>query len=253
MLHRSDLLELTRRMNVSRSSLDRVAGCYFDADGEFDGSFNIHFLKLTPEERSRMLQLVKAIPFAETNRQLREYPFPGETRESGDMMRMLDTLKETGLKNDAMVETFCEILAERLAAENPAERLAAEKPVDRLAAEKPTERLAAEKPAERLAAEKPAGHATFRGAFGVYLAHGVYDIPRIGTDKAEQWESEDVYEYLICAAAPIAGDYQPGEPETGFLYPSFKDREPDWFSIAVYEREPGASGRGLLELLGCGE
>ena len=211
MLNRSDLLELTRRMNVSRSSLDRAAGCYFDARGEFDGSFNIHFLKLSPEERAQILRLVKEIPFAETNRQLREADFPGETRESGDMMRMLDTLKETGLKNDAMAETFCEVAAERLAA------------------------------------------GSLRGRpFGIFLVHGVYDIPRIGTDKAEQWESEDVYEYLICAVAPISADYEPGEALTGFLYPSFKDREPDWFHIALFEKEPGVSGREMKALLGCG-
>ena len=45
-INRDDMLELTRRMTPSRTCFTRVAGCYVDADGDFDGSFNIHFGKL---------------------------------------------------------------------------------------------------------------------------------------------------------------------------------------------------------------
>ena len=39
MLRREDMMELTRRMTPSRSSIDRIAGCYYDQDGYADGSF----------------------------------------------------------------------------------------------------------------------------------------------------------------------------------------------------------------------
>ena len=45
MINREDMLELTRRMTPARTSFTRIAGCYVDADGDFDGSFNINFLK----------------------------------------------------------------------------------------------------------------------------------------------------------------------------------------------------------------
>ena len=51
MINREDMLELTRRMTPARTSFTRIAGCYVDADGDFDGSFNINFLKLSPSER----------------------------------------------------------------------------------------------------------------------------------------------------------------------------------------------------------
>jgi hypothetical protein len=73
----------------------------------------------------------------------------------------------------------------------------------------------------------------------------------MGSDKAEQWESEEAYDYLICTISPVYGDYELDEPECGFLYPSFKDRSADWFHIAVYEKTPGVSGSGLIEALGC--
>ena len=198
------MLELTRRMTPSRSSIDRIAGAYFDEEGFLDGTFNTHFLNLKSADKEKNLKIAKTIPFSETNVQLKELDFPGETRDSGDMMRLLDTIMASGLKNDALLETFYEVIAKR----------------------------------------QPKGK-----PFAVYLFHGVYDIPRMGTDRREQWESEEVYEYLICSISEVCGDYEVMEPYTGFLYPSFYDRSADIFHIAVYEKEPGVSGKGLIRAL----
>lgn len=205
MLKRDDMLELTRRMTPARSSIDRIAGCYFDEEGFLDGSFNVHFLNLSPADKEKNLKIAKAIPFSKTNEQLVEMDFPGETRASGDMMRLLDTILASGLKNDALLETFYEVVAE----------------------------------------QQPKGR-----PFAVYLFHGIYDIPRMGSDRAEQWESEEVYEYLICSISAVSGDYEVSAPYCGFLYPSFYYRSADIFHIAVYEKEPGQSGRGLIRVLG---
>ncbi len=206
MLRREDMLELTRRMTPSRSSIDRIAGCYFDEEGFSDGSFNRHFLNLKISEREKNLKIAKTVPFSKTNEQLIELDFPGETRQSGDMMRLLDAIMASELKNDALLETFYEVVAEK----------------------------------------QPKGR-----EYAIFIFHGSYDIPRIGTDKAEQWESEEVYDYLICTISPVYGDYEVAEPFAGFLYPSFYDRSADMFHIAVYEKEPGVSGEGLIRVLGC--
>ena len=66
-------------------------------------------------------------------------------------------------------------------------------------------------------------------------------------DKERMGESEEVYEYLICAICPLTGDYEPGRPECGFLFPSFKDRSSDWNHVAVYQADPGHLHRELME------
>ena len=71
MINREDMLELTRRMTPSRTCMDRIAGGYMDEDGFLDGSFNIHFLKLSGEEKAKNLALAKAVPFSKTNEQLK--------------------------------------------------------------------------------------------------------------------------------------------------------------------------------------
>ena len=52
MIQREDMLELTRRMTLSRNSFTRIAGCYIDSEGEYDGSFNTNFLKLSASDLS---------------------------------------------------------------------------------------------------------------------------------------------------------------------------------------------------------
>ena len=56
MINREDMLALTRRMTVKRTSMTRIAGGYLDMDGYVDGTFNTGFLKLSPDEKEKNLQ-----------------------------------------------------------------------------------------------------------------------------------------------------------------------------------------------------
>ena len=73
--------------------------------------------------------------------------------------------------------------------------------------------------------------------------------PVKGTDKAWQEGSEEVYEYLICAVSPLEGEYEPGVPERGFLYPAFKDRSTAGEYINLYEKDAGHSESVWQKLL----
>ena len=72
------------------------------------------------------------------------------------------------------------------------------------------------------------------GSYAVYFFHGSYDVPLKANDKESLWESEEVYQFLICAVCPVNGDYEPGVPECGFLFPAFKDRSSDTERINIY-------------------
>lgn len=207
MIDREDMLELTRRMTPSRHCFDRVAGAYMDLDGFVDGSFNIHFGKLSPSETARNLKLAKTIPFSGTNRNLKEYPVPGESKTSGMMIQLLNGMKECSLKNDALLYTFYEQIGENLA-----------------------------------------GPPSLDNGYAIYVFHGVYDVPLKASDKERLWESEEIYDFLICAVSPLVGDYEPGEPVWGFLYPAFSDRSADPDSIDIFNSDPDHDNpiRGLF-------
>lgn len=200
------MLELTRRMTPARSSFTRIAGAYFDEDGNLDDTVNIHFLKLSGAEKTKILDLAKAIPFAETNKQTVEYEFPKSAMGPGTMYQMLNAIKESGLKNDALLLTFYEYVGENILIDN---------------------------------------------GYGMFIFHDVYDIPAKGADKERQWESDDMFEYIICSIFPVDKNYDPcGKPICGFMYPSFANRcaHPD--HIAIYDENPAWPMEALREILG---
>ena len=112
MINREDMLALTRRMTVKRTSMTRIAGGYLDMDGYIDGTFNTGFLKLSPDEKEKNLQIAKVIPFADTNQNLKEYAFSSEKMKGDSMWKLLMGMRVCGLKNDALMETFYEIVGE---------------------------------------------------------------------------------------------------------------------------------------------
>ena len=113
MINREDMLALTRRMTVKRTSMTRIAGGYLDMDVYIDGTFNTGFLKLSPDEKEKNLQIAKVIPFADTNQNLKEYAISSEKMNGDSMWKLLMGMRVCGLKNDALMETFYEIVGEQ--------------------------------------------------------------------------------------------------------------------------------------------
>ena len=205
MINREDMLALTRRMTVKRTSMTRIAGGYLDMDGYIDGTFNTGFLKLSPDEKEKNLQIAKVIPFADTNQNLKEYAFSSEKMKGDSMWKLLMGMRVCGLKNDALMETFYEIVGEQYQA---------------------------------------------MGDYAVYVFHDRYDIPAKGKDHVRQGESEEMFEYLICAICPVSGDYEPGEPECGFLFPAFMDGAAALNYVDVYQKDQAHPHTELLKMLG---
>lgn len=190
MINREDMLELTRRMTTSRTSMRRIAGAYIDEEGFIDGTFNTNFLKLPMNERQKNLNLAKAIPFSETNKELKDYAFG--TNENEQMRQLLEGMRRCELKNDALMETFYEVIAERYPSSE---------------------------------------------SYAIYVFYDVYDVPVKAADKERLGESEEVYDYMICAICPLQGEYEPAEPECGFIYPMFSERSGNSHKIGIYTRE----------------
>ena len=88
--------------------------------------------------------------------------------------------------------------------------------------------------------------------YAVLVFRDRYDIPAKASDKERLGESEEVFEYLICVICPLSGEYEPGEPECGFLFPAFTDRCGDLNHVNVYQKNPGKPHMELVsEILGA--
>jgi len=204
-IDREDMLELTRRMTVKRTSMTRIAGGYLDREGYIDGTFNTNFLKLSAHEKEKNLNLAKTIPFAETNQNLKMYEFSREAMRPGGIWQLLTAIKSCGLKNDALLETFYELIGEHYVADH---------------------------------------------GYAIYVFHDRYDVPVKTADHERQWESEEVFEYIICVISPVTGDYEPGKPECGFLFPAFVNRSSDENFVNIFQADMERPHKELMDLLG---
>jgi len=206
MIDREDMMELTRRMTVKRHCLDRIAGAYYDSEGFPDGTFHLHFLKLSPAEMTSKLKIFKTVLYSGTNTALKEYGFSSGNKKQTDMRRLLTALLDCGMKNDALLETFYELYEDQ--------------------------------------------SSSVRGA-AILFCHGCYDVPEKASDKERLWESEEIFDFLICAVCPLLDDYEPDLPVCGFMYPSFSGRMADPEHILIYQnlKDPDGMGEALKDLL----
>lgn len=205
MINREDMLALTRRMTISRTSMTRIAGSYMDGDGEIDGTFNTNFLKLSPVDKGKNLAIAKAVPFSDTNENLKRYHFPEGAMKTGSMWQLLMGMKSCGLKNDALMDTFYELVSEAYQTDH---------------------------------------------AYAVFVFHDIYDVPAKAADHERLGESEAVFEYIICAICPLTGDYEPGKPECGFLFPAYCEGCAAQNFVDVFQADTGYPHLELLRMLG---
>ena len=109
------------------------------------------------------------------------------------------------------------------------------------------------------------------GNYLILLFHDAYDVITKTNDNAKLDESEEVYEYLLCAICPVEltkpglgyredehrigariRDWVVSVPENGFLFPAFSDRSSDIHSILYFTKNAKESHPEFMEAgLGC--
>ena len=82
-----------------------------------------------------------------------------------------------------------------------------------------------------------------------YISSIILMISLKAADHESLWESEEIYEYIICAICPVSGDYEPGKPECGFIFPAFNSRTEDPDYIDIYQSNPDFPQKDLLKIL----
>lgn len=114
-------------------------------------------------------------------------------------------------------------------------------------------------------------HYEYPDNFLILVFHDAYDVMTKTTDNQKLDESEEVYEYVLCAICPVslsdAGltyyeeedkikarirDWVVRAPNNGFVFPAFIERSADVNSVMYYTRKPKDPHPELMEdVLGC--
>ena len=110
------------------------------------------------------------------------------------------------------------------------------------------------------------------GNFLILLYHDTYDVPMKTTDDLTLDESEEVYEYIICAICPVQlskpglgyreaenrigardRDWVVGPVDTAFTFPAFTDRSTDLHACMAYTKNTKEPHVEFWEnCIGCG-
>ena len=111
----------------------------------------------------------------------------------------------------------------------------------------------------------------YTGNFLILIFHDAYDVITKTKDNAKLDESEEVYEYVLCAICPVTlsepglryfedenkikariRDWVVENPTNGFVFPAFIDRSSDVNSIMYYTKNAKDTHPELMEnALGC--
>lgn len=111
-MNKKDILELKRRMKKTHCTFTRMCGCYVNAEKETVLTFNENFLNLEEDELHKYLEIASKTLSGTLGNNLLELHFPKEQEETGGKQQFLMGLKESKLKNDALLETFYQLIIE---------------------------------------------------------------------------------------------------------------------------------------------
>ena len=112
----------------------------------------------------------------------------------------------------------------------------------------------------------------YAGNYLILLFRDSYDVPLKSSDNMKLGESEEVYEYILCAVCPVdlskpalgyradenrigarIRDWVVGMPEMGFVFPLFDERSANIHSTLFYTKNTKEPHRDFMqEVLGCG-
>ena len=223
---KKDVLELKRRFKKSECTFTRLCGCYVNGEKEIVLNIGETFLNLEEEEFYKYLDIAKKTLSGTVGNNLLELNFPLEEEEPGGKQQFLMGLRESGLKNEGLLENFYQHIIDTY---------------------------------------------DYAGNYLILIFHDAYDVMRKTSDNNKLDESEEVYEYLLCAICPVTlskpalgylenenrigpriRDWVVGAPDNGFVFPAFTDRSTDIHSIMYYTRNAKDPHPEFMELgLGC--
>lgn len=226
MIQKKDILELKKRLKKDGCTFTRMCGCYVNAKREKVVNISETFLNLEDEEFYKYLEIAKKALSGNIGNNMLQLYFPKEEEELGGKQQFLMGLRESRLKNDALLEHLYDMIIE---------------------------------------------HYDYVGNYLILIFHDAYDVITKTNDDLKIDESEEVYEYLLCAICPVClskpglgyreeenrigvriQDWVVGNPDVGFLFPSFEERSSDIHSLTYYVKDATDSHAEFIEnALGC--
>ena len=211
-MNQKELREIRKRFTLDKDSISHVYGCYVNAAKDIVARMDMSMGLMEQEEAELYLKLLKKSISGTLGKNLRDIEFSTKQVEDSDEHRLLQALRQSHLRDEDMRELFYKRVIESLDFGDD--------------------------------------------SYVILLASDSYDIPFKGRDD-ELWEegSNEVFDYIICCICPVkdaraslryfaeeqnfrgaSSGHVLGNPELGFMFPSFDDRSTNIYNALYYSR-----------------
>lgn len=211
-MNQKELREIRKRFTLDKDSISHVYGCYVNAAKDIVARMDMSMGLMEQEEAELYLKLLKKSISGTLGKNLLDIEFSTKQVEDSDEHRLLQALRQSHLRDEDMRELFYKRVIESLDFGDD--------------------------------------------SYVILLATDSYDIPFKGHDD-EIWEegSNEVFDYIICCICPVkdakaslryfaeeqnfrgaSSGHVLGNPELGFMFPSFDDRSTNIYNALYYSR-----------------
>ena len=211
-MNQKELREIRKRFTLDKDSISHVYGCYVNAAKDIVARMDMSMGLMEQEEAELYLKLLKKSISGTLGKNLLDIEFSTKQVEDSDEHRLLQALRQSHLRDEDMRELFYKMVIESLDFGDD--------------------------------------------SYVILLASDSYDIPFKGRDD-ELWEegSNEVFDYIICCICPVkdaraslryfaeeqnfrgaSSGHVLGNPELGFMFPSFDDRSTNIYNALYYSR-----------------
>ncbi|MGN0613699.1 MAG: DUF4317 domain-containing protein [Porcipelethomonas sp.] len=217
--------EIRRRINIDKSSISCIRGCYVNENKEVISDFN-QFLGTVPkEEASEVLGKFKKVLSGQIGKNLIDIEFSTQQVIDSDEHRLLMKLRDSELQDDETVSEFYKKVISSLDLE---------------------------------------------GKYLILITLDKYDVPMYSRDDVKLEDTDNIFSYILCSICPVtltkpALSYELSEqqfrniktdwiisnPELGFMFPAFDDREANIYNAVYYIKNPSISYDGFTDEIFC--
>ena len=103
---KQEISEIKKLFTPKKCSIDRICGCYVDGEKNKKTEFAQSFLALPEDEMFKYFEIFRKSLSGSIGKNLLTLDFPLSSEEAGGTQEFLYRLKESGLKDDALLEEF---------------------------------------------------------------------------------------------------------------------------------------------------
>lgn len=226
-MNKKEIAEIKKQFTQDRCVITRICGCYVDGEKNKKTELKEAFLSLPEEEIFKYFHIFKKVLSGTIGKNLINMEFPRETEEPGGTQSFLMQLKQSALKDDALLEEFYDKVIESYYSVENYLILLIHGVYD-------------------VPGKAADGEEMFDASDEVYehilccICPVTLSKPGLAYD-----EESNSFRTRIC-------DRVVDMPDVGFLFPAFQDRSADIHSLLYYASKPEDLRFDFVEsVLGC--